>query len=191
MEDICISVYRANSNSAWRLRSQLPRQIREMRDYPEVQGAIYFSSKSFVSNPLGWSDSLRLNYYKEPALIPGMPWLDSLLPAEPVITTVGTLNNGLQISVKKNTAETKAIKGFRLYACYIDGPNNNFYNSALVGTQYNADSCVFHAPLPDDKQFAKFYVTTIDENNQESKPYINWPLKLEAVKEDQRGWIMK
>ncbi len=68
-----------------------------------------------------------------------------------------------------------------------DGPNNNFYNAALVGTQYNADSCPFQAPLPDDKQFAKFYVTTIDENNQESKPYINWPLKLEAVKDQGSG----
>ncbi|MBO9631959.1 MAG: family 10 glycosylhydrolase [Chitinophagaceae bacterium] len=188
---IGLGIYRANSNPAWRLRDQLPRQIREMRAYPEVNGAIYFSSQSFVGNPLGWSDSLRLNYYKEPALIPEMPWIDTLLPRAPKVKAVATVTNGLSIRLQKHDLETKAIKGFRLYACYIDGPNNNFYNAALVGTQYNTDSCTFLAPLPGDKRFARFYVTTLDENNQESKPYINWPLMLDAVNEKGLGWIMK
>jgi hypothetical protein len=46
-----------------------------VRQKGNVQGAIYFSSTTFDSNPNGWSDSLRNNYYKEPALVPPMPWL--------------------------------------------------------------------------------------------------------------------
>jgi hypothetical protein len=46
-----------------------------LRKYPNVQGSIYFSSKSFNNNPNGWCDSLRNNYYKEPALLPAMNWL--------------------------------------------------------------------------------------------------------------------
>ena len=67
---IGLGIYKANSNPAWRNNSQLPRQIEALRNTPNVQGMIFFSSKNFESNPNGWSDSLRLNYFKEPAAIP-------------------------------------------------------------------------------------------------------------------------
>ncbi len=63
------------NNKAWHDPTQLPRQIQLLRQYPTVQGSIYFSSKTFYSNPYGWNDSLQNNYYKEPALIPPMDWL--------------------------------------------------------------------------------------------------------------------
>lgn len=76
---IGLGIYRAGSNAAWRNRDQIPRQIDSLRTKPNVQGAVYYSSKIFKSNPNGWSDSLRHNYYREPAHIPEMPWL----PANP------------------------------------------------------------------------------------------------------------
>ena len=71
-------VYRAyEKNAAWKNPKELPNQIRMLRQYPEVQGSIYFSSKSFNHNPNGWNDSLQNNYYKLPAMIPEMDWLPS------------------------------------------------------------------------------------------------------------------
>jgi uncharacterized lipoprotein YddW (UPF0748 family) len=72
---IGLGVYRANSNAAWRDKTQLPRQIEMLRNTSNVQGMIFFSSKSFVNNPNGWSDSLRLNYFKDPAPLPVMDWI--------------------------------------------------------------------------------------------------------------------
>ncbi|MBS1654108.1 MAG: family 10 glycosylhydrolase [Bacteroidetes bacterium] len=74
---IGLGIYRANSNAAWRDKTQLPRQLELLRKYPTIQGAIYFSSTSFNNNPNGWSDSLRNNYYAEPAAVPKMNWLPS------------------------------------------------------------------------------------------------------------------
>jgi uncharacterized lipoprotein YddW (UPF0748 family) len=76
---IGLGIYRAGSNSAWKDATLLPRQINMMRSYPEIQGAIYFSSKSFVNNPNGWCDSLQNNYYKVPAMVPPMPWLSEAI----------------------------------------------------------------------------------------------------------------
>jgi uncharacterized lipoprotein YddW (UPF0748 family) len=76
---IGIGLYKAGSNAAWKNPAELPSQIKLMRQYPNVHGSIYFSSKSFNNNPNGWNDSLRHNYYKMPALIPPMEWL----PAKP------------------------------------------------------------------------------------------------------------
>jgi uncharacterized lipoprotein YddW (UPF0748 family) len=67
-----LGIYKANSNAAWRDNKQLTRQIELLRNTTGVQGMIFFSSKSFENNPKGWSDSLRTNYFKEPAAIPSM-----------------------------------------------------------------------------------------------------------------------
>lgn len=72
---IGLGVYRANSNASWKDVSQLPRMINALRNTPNVQGMIFFSSKTFEKNPNGWNDSLRLNYFKEPAKTPVLNWL--------------------------------------------------------------------------------------------------------------------
>lgn len=69
-------IYRAyERNKAWKNPDELPNQIKLLRQYPNVQGSIYFSSNSFNNNPNGWNDSLQNNYYRSPALIPRMEWL--------------------------------------------------------------------------------------------------------------------
>jgi uncharacterized lipoprotein YddW (UPF0748 family) len=72
-------IYRAHETSktsiAFKNPNEIPQQIRILREYPTVQGSVYFSSKSFDSNPNGWKDSLRNNYYRRPAQVPSMPWL--------------------------------------------------------------------------------------------------------------------
>lgn len=72
-------IYRASgtspTNAAWRKPDELPNQIKLLRQYSNIQGSIYFSSKSFNNNPNGWCDSLKNNYYKTPAQIPVMEWI--------------------------------------------------------------------------------------------------------------------
>jgi uncharacterized lipoprotein YddW (UPF0748 family) len=72
---IGLGIFQAGSNAAWKDKTQLPRQIDSVRKKENVQGAIYFSSTSFDSNPNGWTDSIRNNYYREPAQVPVMEWL--------------------------------------------------------------------------------------------------------------------
>ncbi|MBS1756705.1 MAG: family 10 glycosylhydrolase [Bacteroidetes bacterium] len=67
---IGLGIYRGNSNAAWKDKTQLPRQIKMIRNTPNIQGMAFFSSKSFEKNPNGWADSLRLNYFKNPAPVP-------------------------------------------------------------------------------------------------------------------------
>jgi len=67
---IGLGIYKAGSNAYWKDKTQLPRQIEALRNTPNIQGMIFFSSKSFDRNPNGWSDSLRLNYFAVPAPLP-------------------------------------------------------------------------------------------------------------------------
>jgi len=69
-------IYRVDEKAAaWKNKNELPNQIDLLRQYPNVQGSIYFSSKTFDRNPNGWNYSLRNNYYRLPAIIPPMEWL--------------------------------------------------------------------------------------------------------------------
>jgi uncharacterized lipoprotein YddW (UPF0748 family) len=72
---IGLGIYRAGSNAAWKDLTQLPRMIDALRSTPNIQGMIFFSSKTFDKNPNGWSDTLRLKYFKEPAKTPAMDWI--------------------------------------------------------------------------------------------------------------------
>ena len=72
---IGLGIYKANTNKAWREHTQLTRQIDSLRSKPNIQGMIFFSSMNFETNPNGWSDSLRLHYFKDPAILPAMEWL--------------------------------------------------------------------------------------------------------------------
>ena len=67
---IGLGIYRAGSNEAWKDKTQLPRQIELLRNTPNINGMIFFSSKSFNSNPNGWNDSLRTNYFAVPVSPP-------------------------------------------------------------------------------------------------------------------------
>ena len=67
---IGLGIYKSGSNASWKDKTQLPRQITLIRNTPNIQGMAFFSSKTFEKNPNGWSDSLRLNYFKNPADLP-------------------------------------------------------------------------------------------------------------------------
>lgn len=72
---IGLGIYKAGTSAAWRDRTLIPREVEALRKKDKVQGAVYFSSTTFDSNPLGWNDSLRNNFYSMPAKIPLMEWL--------------------------------------------------------------------------------------------------------------------
>lgn len=79
--------YRISSSSKikeWTDPGQLPKQIDIIRSIPEIEGSAYFSSKWFNCDLLGFQDSLKVHFYKKPAIIPPMPWIDEEKP-QPVV----------------------------------------------------------------------------------------------------------
>ncbi|GAA4391188.1 family 10 glycosylhydrolase [Hymenobacter koreensis] len=72
------------SDVNFRSPSQIPSQIRLLRQQPNIQGSIHYKSTELLANPLGVADSLRLNFYRNPALAPTMPWKDNVPPTTPV-----------------------------------------------------------------------------------------------------------
>ena len=101
---IGLGIYRSGSNAAWKNPNELPNQIKLLRQYSNVHGGIYFSSKSFNNNPNGWNDSLRNNYYKLPAKTPVMSWL----PKKP---DQKDATSSLPSSLRKRETQDEHVKG--------------------------------------------------------------------------------
>ncbi len=106
-------IYRAMEarSLAWKNKNELPNQIKLLRQYPQVQGSIFFSSKSFEENPNGWSDTLKNNYYKYPAIVPPMKWIDAAKPVAPVLSfdssKVSIYNDEVDLYFKQDTVNDK------------------------------------------------------------------------------------
>jgi uncharacterized lipoprotein YddW (UPF0748 family) len=111
-------IYRINEDRspAWKSKNEIPNQIKALRQNPNVQGSVYFSSKTFSRNPNGWNDSLQNNYYKYPALPPPMRWIDNVPPVKPLMERV---NRG---TIRLFYRGAEPIKGFAVYAV----PYNTF-----------------------------------------------------------------
>ncbi len=82
------AVYKVGSHTdpAWRSPNQIPLQVSMNRIFPNIQGSIFYNTNSLKKNLLGVSDSLRLHYFKYPALWPEMKYLN--LP-EPGVPSLG------------------------------------------------------------------------------------------------------
>jgi uncharacterized lipoprotein YddW (UPF0748 family) len=110
-------IYRSGErNQAWKNPEELPNQIRLLREYNNVQGSVYFSSKSFDKNPNGWNDTLRNNYYRMPALVPPMDWLQTKRLEKPDSLGVSFLNTDIKKPVytlisyrRKSTYDVRAM----------------------------------------------------------------------------------
>ncbi len=110
-------IYRTSENAPkWRVPSELPNQIKMLREYDNVQGSIYFSSKSFERNPNGWNDSLQNNYYRYPALVPPMPWMDNSRPLAPRVSQEKEKDNQVRFTVKPNSQNKVPVKYYVVYA---------------------------------------------------------------------------
>jgi uncharacterized lipoprotein YddW (UPF0748 family) len=167
---IGLGIYRAGSNAAWRDRTQLTRQIQAMRNYPAVQGAVYFSSSSFQSDPNGWSDSLRNNYYSYPALIPPMPWIDSVKPHAPQFHMEYDIKEQSSTAWLSKGANTDTLRGFVIYKSDSATINIDSVHAFSVIPYDPVAGFTVHQDPAEPKGAPRFYfVTAISRNNVESE----------------------
>ncbi|MEO7562160.1 MAG: family 10 glycosylhydrolase [Ferruginibacter sp.] len=104
------------TTSPWHNPNEFPNQIKSLRQNNNIQGSIYFSSSSFINNPNGINDTLQNNYYKYPALIPAMNWIDTTAPKKPTITSCTKEEENYFLKGEATTKkETETVKNYVLY----------------------------------------------------------------------------
>jgi uncharacterized lipoprotein YddW (UPF0748 family) len=167
-------IYRANDPSgaaAWKDPSQIPNQIRLLRRYPNIQGSIYFSSKSFNNNPQGWNDSLQNNYYKTPALLPPMRWIDNEKPWPPIVERKIVDDSMIQLNVRPDPRNHREIKYYVVYQYATDSNNETFGNQPkyLSRIVVKPEGFQLKEALSSSHFSYRYVITAVSKNNQESE----------------------
>jgi hypothetical protein len=142
-----------------------------LRENPNVQGSIYFSSKSFDNNPNGWNDSLQNNYYKYPALLPPMPWISNQKPAPPALDRLH--KKGEEISFRAQVAKSNKtpVKYFVLYRVPAGQPVRDLLNqpSSIYAIKVQPEGFEDKLPLTVDGVRYQYYIAAMGKNNIESE----------------------
>ncbi len=153
--------------------SEITSQLMENRKNAGAHGNIYFSSKWLTNNYKNIGDSLRLNYYKYPAITPSMPWIDNIPPLPPSNIFVDLMQQGLMITWNKPQQASDGEEANRFVVYRFDHPNpvdinNPKYIKAIIDSDENeyVDTEPYDINLPS----ITYVITSLDRLNNESEP---------------------
>lgn len=164
-------IYKAETNEpGWRNPKELPSQIDFLRRYPNVQGSIYYSSRLFDKNPNGWNDSLQNNYYKYPALIPPMRWIDNVKPWPPIVERNIINDSIVQLVVKPDPRNNVEIKYYVVYQYATDSHSETFGNVPKYISRFVTKPAGFEMKeaLSSKHLSYRYVITAVGKNNNES-----------------------
>ncbi|RYD69667.1 MAG: glycoside hydrolase, partial [Sphingobacteriales bacterium] len=165
--------YLVNSKAemAWRNLSEIPNQIRTLRDNNRVQGSVFFSSKSLSTVARSVADSLKTDLYKYPALPPQMPWLDETPPNEPQALTADAKKDGVHLKwlmpLKAKDGETAS--GFVIYR-FAEGEKISVLDPKNILKISFEDFLSFIDTSVESGRRYSYLVTALDRLKNESEP---------------------
>jgi hypothetical protein len=165
----------------------IPRQLQAIRQTPNINGAVYFSSKTFLRNPLGWNDTLRTRFYRLTALVPPVPRLTGVKPPSPRIETASLQREDLmRLTVVAPEGLTGKIRQVAVYARY--GEEKDGAVSRLIAVLPYAQRVQFDLTCPSDAQLMQYHVTYVDAGNRESEVGTQAGAQIRFVRDQQGGW---
>jgi len=170
---IGMATYRINErmSASWKEIDQMPRQIRYERENPRVQGSVYFSSKSLQNNLLGFTDSLKKDFYRDPALPPAMLWRDGVVPNIPreLIAKVNGKTVNLQWQLPLTATDGDTAFGYVVYRFDQHEPINLTDPKHILNITYSQQR-TFEDQNAEAGKTYQYVVTALDRLKNESYP---------------------
>ncbi len=170
---IGMAAYRINEHKEIKFRNpaQMPNEIRYLRNNSRVQGSVFFSSKSLLNNPLGFTDSLKETYYRHPALPPVMLWLDSIAPNAPRSFSHRIINGNVELKweIPLLAKDKEPIYGYIIYRFDGDEKVDLTDPKYILHIQYNDLTTYIDKTINKGKTYL-YVITAIDRLKNESEP---------------------
>lgn len=154
----------------WANPSMIPNEVRLNRSLPNVYGEAVYNTNSLRSTTkLGFRDSLRLFFYNKPALLPSMPWRDSIVPDKPVnVTAVKYGNDSVVLNWTKPVASDELNKAWQFVIYRSTNPvvDTSLAENMLYITTNDTTAFTDTSFIPDSIYY--YAVTTTDRFHNES-----------------------
>ncbi|WP_295117508.1 family 10 glycosylhydrolase [uncultured Chitinophaga sp.] len=155
----------------WANPSQIPNEVRFNRTFSNVYGqSVYNTSSMRVTTKLGFRDSLRLDFYSKPALMPNMPWRDSIAPDAPsaVYASLSAADSVTLTWMKPlfNGDESNRARQFVVYRGTTPQINTDSVANILSITSTDTTTFTDKTILPNTTYY--YLVTSLDRYHNES-----------------------
>ena len=164
-------VYRAmETRPGWNDRRQIPDQIRYLRNNSNIQGSVFFSSRSLTNNLAGVQDSLRNDFYRYPSLPPLMPWLDDVKPNAPTGLIAKSVVRGVELSWNQPLAASDGEKayGYVIYRVNRGERIDTEQAHHILKISFNASETIYTDTAVNANRSYTYVVTAIDRLKNES-----------------------
>ena len=99
----------ADTKAAW-APEEIASQIAAVRDRAPGTGHVHFSMVALMQNRQGIADTLKIQTYVTPALVPASPWLESGAPAAPVAHLTVQPDGAFELSLRTPPAGKPAVR---------------------------------------------------------------------------------
>jgi uncharacterized lipoprotein YddW (UPF0748 family) len=159
------------SEAAWSIPSQIPDQVRYIRNNTRVQGSVYFSSKSFSTVARAVGDSLKNDLYRYPALPPQMPWLDDVVPNSPQQFSAEALPDGVHLKWVKpaKASDGETASGYVIYR-FEEGEEIGILDPKnILKISYEEFTSYIDTGAEKGKRY-NYLITALDRLKNESDP---------------------
>ena len=140
-------------------------QLRDIRGQCPNSGFSFYSSSCFDKIGPQLKDSLQQTYTKNFALIPPMPWLDSTLPAAPILS--GTTNEHGVTLKWQAIHQPKKAERYVVYRFTNNEPHDLERSDRIISVQQSTE---FTDPMGRKYKHCSYVVTALDRLWNESKP---------------------
>jgi len=161
-----LGAYRMLESEADWLLNDITDQIDYSRYYGGA-GCAFFRCSNVLNNIKGLYDELKNNYYKYPAQLPELTWLDQTIPHSPENVKVERIGTDLKIQWQKPVSENKELT-YTIYYSLTDSIQiDNAKHILMTGIR---DTAVY---LPVDTTMEQGFLFSVSSSTRfhiESKP---------------------
>ena len=129
------AAYRISASEGNWSPSEVPNQIRANRKNPNSQGSVFFRALvGVLDNEKGFTDSLKNDLYKYPALLPIMNWKDTVKPNPPLNLQFGKIassgRSGLIWDIPNTAGDGDSASRYVVYHFNNPTPLQSDYDNA-------------------------------------------------------------
>jgi len=174
-------VYRMGGKG-WEKPDELLDQVTLNRTHAEIQGSMYFNSKTFLENKQGVNEKMR-TLYPYPALVPSMRWIDSKAPAPPVIQgATGAQGSGVYLSWNDSTDASYYVV-YRFKEGELENSENPASIVAIVQREPTARQSWIDKTTEKRTRYS-YRITAVDRGHNESPLSQSMLLRTRGKKQD-------
>ena len=157
---------------------QIIEQVTRSRSNSKSQGSIYFRANAFKKDYQGFQKKITETIYQHPAIIPTMPWIDSIPPCSPKKLKLTWENSSIMLSWKEDESQDPMNKA-HTYAVYRnEGGKEPTALTAKNLIKISRDTQYLDFNVTQGKTYT-YYVTSFDRMHNESLNYVTRSISVD------------